>query len=240
MNNIRVNFNLVDYQRLMLFAELCQWEISGLAKVKHENGIFTVSDVIVLPQTVSGASTVLSQDGLAEFLDEVVKNGGDPSEWRCWWHSHANMDCFWSQTDEATIEDFDLEQEANNWWLSVVVNKAGTVLSRLDVFQPVRITLDRLSWGFVPDENLRAQVLQEIETNVKEEKPAVYYGWEWNKKSKKNKGNRTKKVAQLSKDFWRQYDQLKNRQIAAAGRKSGNKQLQFSNNSYGRKGKRKI
>ncbi len=58
-----------------------------------------------------------------------------------WWHSHARESVFWSDDDVRTINNFGGEM-----LISVVGNKAGKFLARLDRFEPSRQTIGWLDF----------------------------------------------------------------------------------------------
>jgi hypothetical protein len=114
---------------------------------------------------------------------EVAGNGGDPSEWRLWWHSHVNFQAFWSGTDTDTIDDFDTEEDKGNWFLSIVGNKKGEYKTRLDVFKPFRYTFEELPVELEIDEELDKEIDEEMRAKIKEPpKPPALPGGRKNKK----------------------------------------------------------
>lgn len=155
------------YIRMMLYVERCPFEISGLGKIqKRTSEVFFLEDVRIFPQQVSAAHTKLSSQALANFMTDLIEQGENTSLWKCWFHSHATMDVFWSATDEATIADFDMEMPDNNWLISIVMNKQQHLLPRLDLFAPFRMT-ETLSYyidysQFVEYERMASQVTEEI------------------------------------------------------------------------------
>lgn len=155
------------YRRLMLYTDLCRYEISALGCVTRVGGTFVVDELHLLDQQVTAGSTDLSTDGVSTFLYEYVKAGKDPERIKFWWHSHAHMGAFWSGTDEATIERFN-----NMWMISMVSNKRGEYLARLDVFDPLRHTVEL---PMVVQYDVRT--MQEREEVDKEIAGKVKFGW---------------------------------------------------------------
>ncbi len=155
------------YKRLRAYVLAIDTEISFLGKIDRKDDVITISDIALLKQESTYGSTVLDQEALGQFYNELMDKGEDPSPWKAWIHSHARMDTFFSGKDEETIESFDLEVPTDNWFLSIVVNHAGSVRARIDVFSPFRHTLDKLSWDIVfTDPILSEQVKQEISQKV--------------------------------------------------------------------------
>jgi hypothetical protein len=126
-------------QRLELYTEFAKDEVSGLGRAYVFDGNIYVDEVYLLKQECSSSDTELDPQALAEFITQLVAAEEAPEEIKLWWHSHANMGVFWSPTDEGTAGKF-----GNGWMLSLVVNKKGEYKCRLDVYEPVHLTLDNV------------------------------------------------------------------------------------------------
>jgi proteasome lid subunit RPN8/RPN11 len=122
-------------EKLLLYAERCPVEIGGLGTVVEDPDGLLITDVFLLAQKVSASDTELDTDAVVDFLAHLVEKGGDPALVRLWWHSHADMDVVWSETDRATIGGL-----PGDFWVSVLLNRRGEVACRLDAFQPRRQT----------------------------------------------------------------------------------------------------
>ena len=154
------------WQKIYYFVAECEDEISGLGKVLFDDktGDVTVIDVAIFEQKVSGGHSDIEPEALAKFLYEKTKAGEDLSEWRLWWHSHADMDTFFSQTDTETIDgstEFD-------WLVSLVTNHKHEVHARFDLFKPFRLTNSDIKVEILDDEDneIRKQCIKEIEEKV--------------------------------------------------------------------------
>lgn len=162
-------FNTKAYNKLCLYVANTDDEISGLGKVKKmENDFILIEDIILLEQESSSGGTKLDKEGLTKFYDGLMKKGENPSDWKLWWHSHADFSAFWSGTDKDTIESLDVEQDSNNWWLSIVMNRDVEMKARIDIFQPFRQTIDVEKWVFYNpfDEKLDEKIKKEIKKKV--------------------------------------------------------------------------
>lgn len=144
------------------------YEISGLGIVeKLPNHDMYVTELFLLEQTVTGVETVLDPACLAKFWDEKLQVPDFPIEKvKLWWHSHVNMPVFWSNVDTATIDTLDTEQADENWWLSIVGNKAGLRKARVDIYEPHRMFMDDLSIEMGLDLELKESIIKEIEEKV--------------------------------------------------------------------------
>jgi hypothetical protein len=161
------------YKRLRAYVLAVTTEISFLGKVTKINPrSVLLEDIFLLPQFVGGSHTTIEKESLGKFYDALMQKGENPSSWRAWIHSHADMNAFYSSTDEDTIESFDLECPEENWFLSLVVNRAGTLIPRIDVFSPYRITISDVEWEIVFDQtDIMPEIQKEILEKVFKKEP---------------------------------------------------------------------
>ena len=145
-NNLKVLINERAYQKIRNWVTLASGEVSGLGLVseqKDEKGNIRqliVDDVFLLKQECSGTETLLDDASVGQFLIELVQQGIDTSKAKLWWHSHADMNVFWSQTDEQCV----LGLTNSSYMISIVTNKKKDILTRIDVYQPFHITLNKI------------------------------------------------------------------------------------------------
>jgi hypothetical protein len=124
-------------------------EVSILADCILEGQEFKITEMYLIPQVNSGGATDMDDVGIARLLTSFVREGKDPSIIRCWIHSHCNFGVFWSDVDTSNIRR--LGQSAP-WFVSIVTNKKGEVKTRLDVFNPVHLTMHDIPYT-VPETN---------------------------------------------------------------------------------------
>ena len=154
-------------RRLKLYIDLCPFEVGGLGTVEPLGEDLLVADIFLIRQQASHSDTELDPQAVAEHLLRTVQEGKDPSFLRLWWHSHAEANITWSDTDEKTIEALQIEQ-----LVSIVGNKRHEFGCRLDRFSPKRLTLDELPLIPAPDglpddeESLRRQIMAELREKV--------------------------------------------------------------------------
>ena len=99
----KVMINEVELEKIHWYVDKCDVEISGLGKiVKLDDGTLYVNKIYLLKQECTASDTELDAEAIADLLYESRKDEG---EMLFWWHSHHNMQVFWSGTDYATIED---------------------------------------------------------------------------------------------------------------------------------------
>ena len=154
-------------QRLKLYIDLCPFEVGGLGTVELLGEDLLVTEILLMRQRASNSDTELDPQAVADHLLRTIQEGKDPSSLRLWWHSHAEADITWSDTDERTIEGLQIEQ-----LVSIVGNKRHEFGCRLDQFSPKRLTFDRLPLIPTPgekaddEESLRTQIMGELREKV--------------------------------------------------------------------------
>ena len=154
-------------RRLTLYIDLCPFEVGGLGTVEPFGEDLLVAEIFLIRQRATDSDTELDPQAVADHLLRTIQEGKDPSSIRLWWHSHAEADITWSETDEQTIETLQIER-----LVSIVGNKRHQFGCRLDQFSPKRLTFDRLPLIPTADEGpqdaeaLREQVLAELREKV--------------------------------------------------------------------------
>lgn len=163
-------------QKLDAYVSIAKGEIAGMGRISMLGpSRFLVEDVFIFKQKANGAEAVLDQEDLSAFLVECVQKGISIDNIRLQWHSHVNMGCFWSATDLANIEGFD--NGMVDWMVSIVGSKSGQYLGRLDVFHPLRISVDDIPVLLLEeiDPKVAEQIEREIEEKVGFLPPKVVY-----------------------------------------------------------------
>jgi hypothetical protein len=150
-----------------LYAERCPVEIGGLGTLLEDAEGLLITDLFLLSQKVSASDTELDAEALFDFLGRLMAEGGDVAGVRVWWHSHADMDLIWSQTDCTTIGSL-----PGDFWVALLVNRRGEIVCRLDAFRPQRQTweiplVEVLDGDRRDPETLRASIDREILEKVR-------------------------------------------------------------------------
>jgi len=156
-------------ERLRHYTRLAPGEVSGLGHVEEVDGGFMVTDLFLPAQSCSSGGTELRAESVATLILTLDGAGVDAGRLRFWWHSHGSLDAFWSLTDEQCISNL-----ANgDYVISLVTNKRGAMLARLDIFRPVRVTIDRLPVSVrQAGDRLLEQCRQELAARVEQVAPA--------------------------------------------------------------------
>jgi len=184
---IEVKMTFKAYLKMRYYIEGCDSEISGLGKVREvlieqENTVkefdyaddspadieneayLEIYDVEILPQSVSQVHSSIDQDTLAKFLFNKLKQGRKVEDYKVWWHSHNDMDSFFSAGDIDTIQN----STEFPYLISIVSNQEGDIKSRLDVFKPVRLATEiDIQIEDMEDDNLRKLCQKQIQQKIK-------------------------------------------------------------------------
>lgn len=152
------------WQQMMAFVLACPVEVNGFGYVSQvDTNIYRLDEVFILDQLATAASVEVTAEALARHLFEMSQQNIDPSRMRFQWHSHVNMEAYFSGTDLDNIDNY-----ASDWMMSLVANKAGNFQARLDVYRPFRVwwPLD-VQVVHVPDELQLQRARGEIRDKVR-------------------------------------------------------------------------
>lgn len=129
---------LVDadiWQKLNAYVQACPIEVSGFGYITQIGPtVFRLDDVFILPQRATAASVTVEAREVHSHMYRMVQHGVPTGALRFQWHSHVNFAAYFSSVDTNNIEQY-----ANGWMLSLVINKFGEFEARLDVFEPFRV-----------------------------------------------------------------------------------------------------
>jgi len=160
----KVLLSEVAEKQLKVWTQAAQGEFScfGVTELDADSGAIIVKKFFLPEQTCTEVHTSPDREAMGALMTELVLEGYNMENLRCWTHSHADMDCFWSSEDSDSIE----EMCNDDWLLSIVTNKAGHFRARLDLYNPWRITVDRIKVGFLAsierDKELEAELDEKV------------------------------------------------------------------------------
>ena len=160
-------------QKIRHWVELARGEVSGLGTVVPQNRDLLIEQVYLLKQQCTGSHTELDDQAVAALLVQLDANGVDTGAVRFWWHSHGDMQSFWSSTDDSCIAGL-----ANDSFLvSLVSNKRGQDRVRIDQYTPLRLTIDEIPIRLHHEDlGLRDECAKEFAEKVEEIRLTVRHG----------------------------------------------------------------
>ena len=124
MTEIQVVIDNAVNLKLQHWIRKAPGEVSGLGKVVIEGGVFRVVEAVLIKQENTSASTDMDPAAVGRTMYELRDT---PGLLNFWWHSHSNMDVFWSGTDIDTIRQIG----QHGFLISTVFNKRGEKRSAL-------------------------------------------------------------------------------------------------------------
>jgi hypothetical protein len=170
----QVAFLLPAWEKIQHYIGFLTEEISGLGDVERIGDDFLVTDVYLLKQVDDIGETELDQIAIGRLIGERIARGEDTSKMKLWFHSHGDGAVYWSpHLDEPTIDGF-----RNEFMISLVVNRQGLWKCRIDLYTPVRLTVDNVPISIVVQESseLREKCLAEFKRTVKVRSSSLLLG----------------------------------------------------------------
>lgn len=106
------------FQKIMFWVDKAPGEVSGLGKltIDKDTGIIKITEAILVKQVNGAASTELDPQAVGKAMYAMRDV---PGHLNFWWHSHVNMQVFWSGTDMNTIREIG----QHGFLVSTVFNK---------------------------------------------------------------------------------------------------------------------
>jgi proteasome lid subunit RPN8/RPN11 len=150
------------FRSITLYSDLAIGEISWIGDIYTTQNIINVDNTYLLKQKTTDENTTLDNKSYAMFIMNYIKQGKDEANLKLWVHSHGIYPVSWSKKDVETIET----HSRADYFVSIVVNKAGDILARVDIFKPFRITLNNVKVVVVPI--IPAEVINEALANIEE------------------------------------------------------------------------
>jgi len=157
--NVTIWIAAAAWARITEWVKLAHdYEVSGLGLVEEtldragRLAGYLVTEVFLPAQVNGRTSTELEPASIASLMLEVEEATGASERLRFWWHYHpGGIGLMWSSTDDDCVE----ELRNGAWFLSTVFNPQMECRTRLDLFAPVRVTLDELPTRIqLPDQGI--------------------------------------------------------------------------------------
>jgi proteasome lid subunit RPN8/RPN11 len=109
-------------------------EVGGfMIAMPDKDGNIIISEPEILKQEVTGGTTEMDKDAVADYYVKCAEKHGAGVRF-VWWHSHANMDAFWSTTDTDTMKEY----SSGDWSAFLVVNIRQAYKFRVSVWNPIK------------------------------------------------------------------------------------------------------
>ena len=140
---MEVYINKNDWDKIINYARCSsdKWgtEIGGMAvTIQDKDGDWQIKDPVIMKQEVSAALCELDKTELAQYYSKMeIKYKKDNMRF-CWWHSHAEMQAFWSGTDTNTIDEY----SDGDLSFALVVNVKEEYKCRVSVWKPFEMHED--------------------------------------------------------------------------------------------------
>ena len=176
------------YDKIMYWVNKTNYEVSwwGLLDYDKDTNVFTVMDIFLLDQEVSGASTEISANAIHKLMYETKDS---PYYLRWWGHSHVKMDVFWSGTDMQTMT----ENSENGWLLSTVFNQKRELKTAFCQNNPVSLFVDNIDTKIVSLRNEDWDTEFELKVKTKKivvpQQANVPSEYKWSKNVNKKRAN---------------------------------------------------
>ncbi|HVX24569.1 MAG TPA: hypothetical protein VG992_04505 [Candidatus Saccharimonadales bacterium] len=133
----RVQIPATVWQKMMAYILNCPTEVNGFGYVEARGSTLVITDVFILDQVASAAHVETDQLALAAHMEVMRQAGREPSQLRFQWHSHVNMEAYFSGVDTGNIDEW-----LGDWLISLVANKRGEYSCRLDVLRGLRVGVE--------------------------------------------------------------------------------------------------
>lgn len=174
---MKIQLSVLDYEKIMFWMrKAAPNECSGFGTVSIvREGLETqlrIQEVYLLEQRNSQGSSNISPTAMGKLEYDVYRDSqaeglSEVPGLRWWWHSHVNMEAFWSGTDKQTL----LELSKEGWMSATVFNLHGeyrTCFVAQSAGMPI-VMLDDLDLDIdahVP-ETLKAEWTAEFDAKIK-------------------------------------------------------------------------
>lgn len=123
--------NTKALSKIFSYTNAVETEVGGLLVIGKHEGKPIVEDALLFEQTASYGDMELNAEKLAiEIQAMAIKEPRKIEKLCAWWHSHNEMDTFWSTTDDACFRNF---LNVGSIAYGIVVNKQGSIQTRVDV-----------------------------------------------------------------------------------------------------------
>lgn len=129
--------------------------------------VYTIDNVFLMPQIVSGTTTEIIPEIWFELAKEMSED--DMKKVRFWGHSHVNMSCVPSGTDKETMTTL---SHGTGWFIRTICNKKGEMKNSIYLHDEA-LAFHDVPWkiaGEKIDVKFFKQIKEELEKKVTKKK----------------------------------------------------------------------
>jgi hypothetical protein len=194
------------WTKMWKIVELCPEEVGWLGMVdKTETGDYLITEIFLLEQEVSGVTTDIESDAVANLAVDLESRGLDSTKLRFWGHSHVNMGVSPSGTDENQTNEY---IEHCDFFIRGIYNKK--MEAKVDVFDMNHKLVYQKVDHAVKDDRYDAAWLKELKDEIAAKvKKRVYAQPAYNGYGGL-RNNQAIPAAQMNQQFKNQRDQYLN------------------------------
>jgi len=114
-------------EKIYSYAYAVDTEIGGILLVEKTDGHPIIKDALLFKQRATKGDVELDLTNLSKELSKMKKE--DVEKLKGWWHSHNDMDAFWSGTDDECFANL---LNLSSVVYGIVINKQGKLKLRAD------------------------------------------------------------------------------------------------------------
>jgi len=162
------------FTKIRALTETAEGEISGFGRTKlvedsdhyYYGSNIQVEEFDVFEQECQTYHTTLKSEDMTQMYVGVAQNGGDPSQWNFWWHSHVDMPTGFSGEDDETMKNITRAKngQRGSMLVAICTNKRGDYDAT--VYHSGRRLMERIPLIIVPD--ITGEVQNEVDKIIKD------------------------------------------------------------------------
>ena len=111
-------------------------EINGRGYIHQVGNVFNIKDIFILSQEASIGSVDEDENAIHKYIVENLDKDFDLMNFQ--WHSHPG-EVYFSSRDQKSIRKWG---KTMNFLLSLVVNRKSEYVCRLDIFEPIELSME--------------------------------------------------------------------------------------------------
>lgn len=169
------------FQKVMYWVNKSNFEVSGFADLVFDpkNHTLTVGDPFLCQQENHSTETEMTAESIGKAMYKLAMEN---RELRWWWHSHVNMQVFWSGTDMDAMRKLG----GNGWVAATVFNKkcetrSALLTNTMQMGEKMEVFIDNIS-THIQDRLLDPETVALCDreysemVTIKDYRGTIYYG----------------------------------------------------------------